>query len=182
MLGKNDKRSEYFADSQGLWNSIRLETKTKKGTTGNKLFNAREGNNLIRSAKSLAEGCCGTSLSPKRPISKQYIQSEKEGLGQQTCDTLEGVKPIPFFPKFRNGEFTIAENSLAKKRVHVQTRRQGRIVMCSTFSGQPKESDVCEVNDYSPSTEKITINKMCQNLYQDLVTMSVLGHLTSIYQ
>ena len=70
QLGKTDKRSEYFADSQGISNSIPLQTKTKKGTKGNKFFNAREGNNLIRSGKSLEEGCCGTSLSTKRPISE----------------------------------------------------------------------------------------------------------------
>ena len=77
QLGKTDKRSEYFADTQGISNSIPLQAKTKKGTKGNKLFNAREGNNLIRSGKSLEEGCCGTSLSTKRPISEQYIYSEK---------------------------------------------------------------------------------------------------------
>ena len=78
QLAKTDKRSEYFADSPGISNSIPLQTKTKKGTKGNKLFNAREGNNLIRSGKSLEEGCCGTSLSTKRPFSEQYIYSEKE--------------------------------------------------------------------------------------------------------
>ena len=122
--------------------SIPLETKTKKGTKGNKLFNAREGNNLIRSGKSLEEGCCGTSLSTKRPIFEQYIYSEKEGWGQQTCDQLEGIKPIYSFPTLQNGEFTVTENSLAKKRVHVQTRPQGCIFICPTFSGRPKESDV----------------------------------------
>ena len=79
QLGKTDKRSEYFADTQGISNSIPLQAKTKKGTKGNKLFNAREGNNLIRSGKSLEEGCCGTSLSTKRSISEQCIYNEKEG-------------------------------------------------------------------------------------------------------
>ena len=45
-------------------------------------------------------------------------------------------------PTFQNGELTVAEDSLAKKRVHVQTRPQGRIFMCSIFSGQPKECDI----------------------------------------
>ena len=138
-LGKTEKRSEYFADSQGISNSIPLQTKTKKGTKRNKLFNAREGNNLIRSGKYLEEGCCGTSLFTKRPISEQYIYI---GWGQQTCDQLEGVKPIYPFLTFQNGEFTVAENSLAKKTVHVQTRPQERIFMCPTFSGRSKESDV----------------------------------------
>ena len=53
QLGKTDKRSEYFANSQGISNSVPLQTKAKKGTKGNKLFNSREGNNLIRSGKSL---------------------------------------------------------------------------------------------------------------------------------
>ena len=38
-------------------------------------------------------------------------------MGEETCDQLEGVKPIYSFPAFQNGEFTVAENSLAKKRV-----------------------------------------------------------------
>ena len=94
QVGKTDKRSEYFTDSQEISNSIPLQTKTKKGTKGNTLFNATEGNNLIRSGKSLEKGCSATSLSTKRPISKQYIYSEKEAWGQQTCDHLEGVKQI----------------------------------------------------------------------------------------
>ena len=35
-------------------------------------------------------------------------------MGEETCDQLEGVKPIYSFPAFQNGEFTVAENSLAK--------------------------------------------------------------------
>ena len=142
--GKTDQRSGYFADSQGISNSIPLQTKTKKGTKGNILFNAREGNNLIRSGKSLEEGCYGIYLSTKRLqefLSNIFIV-KKEGWRQQTCDQLEGVKPIYYFPTFQNGGFTVAEISLAKKRVHVQTRLQGRIFPCPTFSGRPKESDV----------------------------------------
>ena len=81
-------------------------------------------------------------MSTKRPISEQYIYSEKEGWGQQTCDQLERVKPIYFFPTFQIGEFTVAENYFAKKQVHVQTRLQGRIFICPTFLGRLKESDV----------------------------------------
>ena len=66
----------------------------------------------------------------KGPIFEQYIYGEKEGWGQQTCDQLEGVKPIYSFLTFQNGEFTVAENFLAKKRVHVQTIPQGHIFMC----------------------------------------------------
>ena len=77
QLEKTDKRSEYFAGSQGILNSIFLTTKTKKGNKGKKLFNTRERNSLITSGKSLEEVCCGTSLSTKRPISEQYIYSEK---------------------------------------------------------------------------------------------------------
>ena len=54
-------------------------------------------------------------MSTKRPISEQYIYSEKEGWGQQTCDQPEGIKPINSFPIFQNGEFTVAENSFGKK-------------------------------------------------------------------
>ena len=45
--------------------------------------------------------CCGTSLSTKKTISEQYIYSEKEGWGQQTCDQLEGVKPVYYFLRFQ---------------------------------------------------------------------------------
>ena len=62
QLGKTDKRP-----------------KQKNGTKRNKLFNVREVNNIIRSGRSLEEGCCGTSLSTKKTISEQYIYSEKEG-------------------------------------------------------------------------------------------------------
>ena len=89
--------------------------KQKREQKGNKLFNAREGNNLIRSGKSLEEGCCGTSLSTKTPISEQYIFSEKEGWRQKTCDQFEGVKPMHSLQTFQNGELTVAEDSLAKK-------------------------------------------------------------------
>ena len=47
QLRKTDKRSEYFADSQWISNSIPLQAKTKKGTKGNKLFNSRESNNSL---------------------------------------------------------------------------------------------------------------------------------------
>ena len=109
-----------------------------RGNTVNKPFNAREGNNLVRSGKPLEQGCCGTSLSS----SEQYNYSDEEGWGQQTCDQFEGVKPIYYFPTFQKGQFTFAENCLAKKRVYVQTRPQGRMFMCPTFSKQSKESDV----------------------------------------
>ena len=77
QLEKTDKRSECFAGSQGILNSIFLTTKRKKGNRGTKLFNIRERNSVITSGKSLEEVCCGTSLSTKRPISEQYIYSEK---------------------------------------------------------------------------------------------------------
>ena len=35
-------------------------------------------------------------------------------MGEETCDQLEGVKAIYSFTTFQNGEFTVAENSLAK--------------------------------------------------------------------
>ena len=35
-------------------------------------------------------------------------------MGEETCDQLEGVKAIYSFATFQNGEFTVAENSLAK--------------------------------------------------------------------
>ena len=111
-----------------------METKTKKGTKGNKLFNAREGNNLIRSGKSLEEGCCGTSLSTKRPIFEQYIYSEKEGWGQQTCDQLEGIKPIYSFPTLQNGEFTVVENSLAKKNEYMCKLDLKNVYLCVPLS------------------------------------------------
>ena len=152
QLGKTDKRSEYFANSQGTSNSIPLQTKTKKETKGKNLSNAREGNHLIRSGKSLEEGCCGTSSSTKRPISEQCIYSEKEGWGQQICEQLEGVKLIYSLTTFQNGEFTVVEDSLAKKRVHVQTRPQGRIFMCPTFSGRPKECDVLMGRNHVPGS------------------------------
>ena len=39
-------------------------------------------------------------------------------------------------------EFSVAENCLTKKRVHVQIRPQGCIFLCPTFSAPPKQSDV----------------------------------------
>ena len=41
QLGKTDKRSEYFAESQGIPNSIPLQTKAK-------LFYVREGNSFLK--------------------------------------------------------------------------------------------------------------------------------------
>ena len=35
-------------------------------------------------------------------------------MGEETCDQLEGVKAIYSYTTFQNGEFTVAENSLAK--------------------------------------------------------------------
>ena len=124
-----------FADSTGRSTSIPFETKTKKGTKGNKLFNAREGNNLIRNGKSFEERCkfCRTSLSQKDQFPSNIFTVKKKGWRQQTCDQLEGVKPIYSFPTFQDGEFAVAETSLAKKQVHVQTRPLGCIFMCPTF-------------------------------------------------
>ena len=139
LLGSWEKltKERIFCRYSRISNSTPSRTETKRETNGNKLFNAREGNNLVRSGKPLEQGCCGTSLSS----SEQYNYSEKEGWGQQTCDQFEGVKPIYYFPTFQKGEFTFAENCLAKKRVYVQTRSQRRIFMCPTFSEQPKESE-----------------------------------------
>ena len=83
--GKLKKKSEYFADSPGISNSFPLQT---KGTKGNKLFNAREGSNIIRSEKSLEEWCCRASLSTKRPISEQCIYSEKKDAGSRPVINL----------------------------------------------------------------------------------------------
>ena len=47
QLGKTDKRSEYFSDSQGISNSISLQTKTKKRTKG-PVINLKELNQYIR--------------------------------------------------------------------------------------------------------------------------------------
>ena len=96
-----------------------MQTKIKKETNGTKLFNARKGYLLIRSGKSLEEGCCGPRLSTKKTISEQYIYSEKKGWGQQTCEQLERAKTKHSFPTFQNGEFTVVEDSLAKKQVHM---------------------------------------------------------------
>ena len=106
-------------------------TKTKN-EKGKKLFNAREGNNIIRREKYLEEGCCGTSLFPKRPISEQYIYSEKEGWGQWTYDQIEGVQRRHSFPANQNEEFTTVED----------LRKLDLMFMCLTFSERPKESDV----------------------------------------
>ena len=80
--------------------------------------------------KNLEEGCCGTSLFPKRPISEQYIYSEKEGWGQWIYDQIEGVQRRHSFPAYQNGEFTIAED----------LRKLDLMFMC--LSERPKESDV----------------------------------------
>ena len=106
-----------------------MQTKTKN-EKGKKLFNAREGNNIIRREKYLEEGCCGTSLFPERPISEQYIYSEKEGWGQWIYDQTEGVQRRHSFPAYQNGEFTTVEDLL------------DLMFMCLTFSERPKESDV----------------------------------------
>ena len=55
----------------------------------------------------------------KSPIYEHYIYSEKEGWGQQTCDQLEGVKPIHSFHTFQNGDFTVFEDFLAKKNEYM---------------------------------------------------------------
>lgn len=55
QLGKTGKRSEYFAESQGISNSFPLQTKTKVGTKRNKLFNATEGNNFVRNEEYLKQ-------------------------------------------------------------------------------------------------------------------------------
>ena len=39
--------------------------------------------------------------------------SEKEGWGQQTCDRLEGVKPIHSFHTFQNGEYDLRDAYLS---------------------------------------------------------------------
>ena len=65
----------------------------------------------------------------------QYISNEKEGWGQQTCDQLEGVKPIHSFPTFQNEEVAVVDDSLTKKRVHVQTRPKG--CLCFGFAPAP---------------------------------------------
>ena len=67
-----------FVDSQGISNYIPLQTKTKRGTRRNKLFNASEGYNF-RSGKSLEEGCCRTSLSTRRILSNIFIMKKRMG-------------------------------------------------------------------------------------------------------
>ena len=63
-----------------------------RGNTVNKPFNAREGNNLVRSGKPLEQGCCGTSLSS----SEQYNYSEKEGCNRPVINLKESNQYIIF--------------------------------------------------------------------------------------
>ena len=120
--GKTDKRSDYFANST-------KEIEPKKIN-----FSMQEKKTISLEPEILLKKVAVEQVCPQKDQFLSNIFIEKEVLGQQTCDQLEGVKPIYFFP-------TVAENSLAKKRIHMQTRPQGRIFMCPIFSGRPKESD-----------------------------------------
>ena len=118
--GKTDQRSGYFADSQGISNSIPLQTKTKKGTKGNILFNAREGNNLIRSGKSLEEGCYGIYLSTKRLqefVSNIFIVKKKDG-GNRPVINLKELNQYITFLHFKM-EVLQSLKSLLQKNEHM---------------------------------------------------------------
>ena len=67
-------------------------------------------------------------MQEKETISLEVENLLKKGVVEQVCPQKD--------------QFLRTENSLVKKRVHVQTRPQGRIFICPTFSGRPKESDV----------------------------------------
>ena len=121
--GKTDKRSDYFANST-------KEIEPKKIN-----FSMQEKKTISLEPEILLKKVAVEQVCPQKDQFLSNIFIEKEVWGQQTCDQLEGVKPIYFFP-------TVAENSLVKKRIHMQTRPQGRIFMCPIFSGRPKESDV----------------------------------------
>ena len=84
--GKLKKNQNILQIVQGY--QILFLCRPEKGTKGNKLFNAREGSNIIRSEKSLEEWCCRASLSSKRPISEQCIYSEKKDAGSRPVINL----------------------------------------------------------------------------------------------
>ena len=94
FLGSWEKltKERIFCRYSRISNSTPSRTKTKKETNGNKLFNAREGNNLVRSGKPLEQGCCGTSLSS----SEQYNYSEKEGCNRPVINLKESNQYIIF--------------------------------------------------------------------------------------
>ena len=157
-LGKTDKRSEYFADSQGISNSIPLQTKTKKGTKGNKLFYAREGNNLIRSGKSLEEGCCGTSLSTKEQfLSNIFIVKKKDGGNGPVNNLKELNQHIPFLHfKMESLQFL---KTLLQKNEYMCKLDLKDAYLCVPLSQDDRKRIQFKRNDYFPFTEKNTINK-----------------------
>ena len=100
--------------ARGYPNSMSLQTKTRNRTKGNKLFNARKGNNLIRNRKFLKEECCVTILSTKYQFLSN-IFTVKKRMRETVCDQLEVIKQIHSFPTFQIGQLPGVENSLAKK-------------------------------------------------------------------
>ena len=100
--------------ARGYPNSMSLQTKTRNRTKGNKLFNARKGNNLIRNRKFLKEESCVTILSTKYQFLSN-IFTVKKRMRETVCDQLEVIKQIHSFPTFQIEQLPGVENSLAKK-------------------------------------------------------------------
>ena len=74
-------------------------------------------------------------------LSNIFTVKKKDGGNRPVINLKELNQYIPFL-HFKMESLQSLKTLLQKKRVHVQTRPQGRIFISPTFSGRPKESDV----------------------------------------
>ena len=132
--------------------------KQKREQKGNKLFNAREGNNLIRSGKSLEEGCCGTSLSTKEQfLSNIFIVKKKDGANRPVNNLKELNQHIPFLHfKMESLQFL---KTLLQKNEYMCKLDFKDAYLCVPLSQDDRKRIQFKRNDYFPFTEKNTINK-----------------------
>ena len=74
-------------------------------------------------------------------LSNTFTVKKKDGGNRPVINLKELNQYIPFL-HFKMESLQSLKTLLQKKRIHVQTRPQGRIFISPTFSGRPKESDV----------------------------------------
>ena len=124
----------------GVWSKNRLHFGTISGKSSTSSKNVSTG--ILASDKGggiyVEEGSHPKNVWEKRSILEQPVFSWKKGMMEQTCDKLKKSECIHSLSSLQNGRLAFAEGHAEREKLHVQDRRKGYLLLCSTVSKTSK--------------------------------------------